>query len=108
MKTGESEAIGRASSYHVAVAADRVARFRGKGLTVTNLQGVDLFSVEMPYDDEHHCLCFLPDGRLAVSTVAPADMALPAVALLNTDTGAVAGRTESQLATSNGTFAPAL
>src|SRR3546814_15390898 len=76
MKTGESEAIGRASSYHVAVAADRVARFRGKGLTVTNLQGVDLFSVEMPYDDEHHCLCFLPDGRLAVSTGAQADMAL--------------------------------
>src|SRR3546814_5051192 len=60
----------------------------------------------MPYDDEHHCLCFLPDGRLAVSTGAQADMALADVAILNADTGAVEGRYESQVATSYGSFAP--
>lgn len=106
MKTGDSQPIGRASSFHVATAANRVARFRGPGLTVSDLQGADIFSVKMPYDDEHHCLAFLPDGRLAVSTGAGADMALADVAILNADTGAVEERHESLVTTSDNSFAP--
>src|SRR3546814_808860 len=58
----------------------------------------------MPYDDEHHCLFFLPDGRLAVSTGAQADMALAGVAILNADTGAEEGRYERQVTTSHNSF----
>lgn len=83
-----------------------MARFRGTGLTVTNLQGADLFSVKIPYDDERHCLSFLPDGRLAVSTGAEADMGLADIAILNADTGAVEARHQSQVTTSHDSFAP--
>src|SRR3546814_11805780 len=60
----------------------------------------------MAYADEHQCLCFLPECRLAVSTGAQADMALADVAILNADTGAVEGRYESQVTTSHNSFAP--
>ena len=104
--TGESHVLGHASSFHMAAAADRVAYFYGDGVVVRTLQGDTLFEHSLPYDDEHHALAFLPDGRLAVSSGADADESLADLVILNAETCAPEKRYECEVDSAYDTFSP--